>query len=194
VKKASRAGVAAVAVALALPGVASGQGPADDSLVGTGSVDTDGSFSWSFNVRSGPSGEDPRGELSIAIAPGGPAIASEAVDCLVVSGRTATVGGPVLPNPFGYTDYVVTVEDSGPSASTPDLMGFAITSGADTGCDPSHLVKLPLITGDIVVTDAPPSPTSTEQCKNGGWRTFGVFKNQGDCVSFVATGGKYPPA
>jgi hypothetical protein len=39
-----------------------------------------------------------------------------------------------------------------------------------------------------------PSPTSKDQCKNGGWRDFGVFENQGDCVSFVATGGKNPPA
>lgn len=37
-------------------------------------------------------------------------------------------------------------------------------------------------------------PTNVDQCKNGGWRAFGVFKNQGDCVSFVATGGKNPPA
>jgi hypothetical protein len=37
-------------------------------------------------------------------------------------------------------------------------------------------------------------PTSTSQCKNGGWQNFGVFKNQGDCVSFVATGGKNQPA
>jgi hypothetical protein len=33
-------------------------------------------------------------------------------------------------------------------------------------------------------------PTDKTQCKKGGWQTFGVFKNQGDCVSFVATGGK----
>jgi hypothetical protein len=39
----------------------------------------------------------------------------------------------------------------------------------------------------------PRLPTSKDQCKNGGWRTYGVFKNQGDCVSFVATGGKNPP-
>jgi hypothetical protein len=39
-----------------------------------------------------------------------------------------------------------------------------------------------------------PLPTSTDQCKNGGWKTFGVFKNQGDCVSFVATKGKNPPS
>jgi hypothetical protein len=40
---------------------------------------------------------------------------------------------------------------------------------------------------------SPPLPSSKEQCKNGGWKTFGVFKNQGDCVSFVATGAKNPP-
>jgi hypothetical protein len=31
-------------------------------------------------------------------------------------------------------------------------------------------------------------PTTKEQCKNGGWRNFPQFKNQGDCVSFVETG------
>jgi len=40
-----------------------------------------------------------------------------------------------------------------------------------------------------------PVPTSKDQCKNGGWKTMAdnngnTFKNQGDCVSFVATGGK----
>ena len=47
---------------------------------------------------------------------------------------------------------------------------------------------------DYVGTDAKPLPTSKDQCKNGGWKTYGVFKNQGDCVSFVATGGKNQPA
>jgi hypothetical protein len=45
-----------------------------------------------------------------------------------------------------------------------------------------------------ILTRGPSLPTSKEQCKKGGWRSFGVFKNQGDCVSFVATGGKNPPA
>jgi len=42
----------------------------------------------------------------------------------------------------------------------------------------------------------PPStlPTTTAQCLNGGWQTFKVVKNQGDCVSFVATKGKNPPS
>ena len=37
-------------------------------------------------------------------------------------------------------------------------------------------------------------PATKDECKNGGWQDFGVFKNQGDCVSFVATGGKNKPA
>jgi hypothetical protein len=44
-------------------------------------------------------------------------------------------------------------------------------------------------------------PTSIDQCKQDGWATFvnvntgqKIFKNQGDCVSFVATKGKNPPA
>jgi hypothetical protein len=38
-------------------------------------------------------------------------------------------------------------------------------------------------------------PNTKEECKNGGWQGFfGVFKNQGDCVSFVATRGSNPPA
>jgi hypothetical protein len=44
----------------------------------------------------------------------------------------------------------------------------------------------------LVVTCALPS--SKQQCKAGGWRDFGVFTNQGDCVSFVATKGRNGPA
>jgi hypothetical protein len=35
-------------------------------------------------------------------------------------------------------------------------------------------------------------PTSKDQCKNGGWQTFDnpPFKNQGECVSYVASHGK----
>jgi hypothetical protein len=31
------------------------------------------------------------------------------------------------------------------------------------------------------------APTSKDECKHGGWRDFPGFKNQGDCVSLVAT-------
>jgi hypothetical protein len=37
-------------------------------------------------------------------------------------------------------------------------------------------------------------PADKDECKDDGWRNFGTtFKNQGDCVSFVATGGKNQP-
>ncbi len=40
-------------------------------------------------------------------------------------------------------------------------------------------------------------PLTKDDCKNEGWKRFdgtATFKNQGDCVSFVATGGRNPPA
>jgi hypothetical protein len=40
----------------------------------------------------------------------------------------------------------------------------------------------------------PELPTDASDCKKGGWEEYGIFKNQGDCVSFVATDGKNPPA
>lgn len=40
----------------------------------------------------------------------------------------------------------------------------------------------------------PPMPASKAECMNGGWKSLtdgtNSFKNQGDCVSFVATNGK----
>ncbi|MDG0867419.1 hypothetical protein [Candidatus Lucifugimonas marina] len=42
---------------------------------------------------------------------------------------------------------------------------------------------------------APVAPTSKSDCKKGGWEDYdGLFKNQGDCVSYVVTGGKNPPS
>lgn len=50
-----------------------------------------------------------------------------------------------------------------------------------------------------IITPPPPPPTmqlptAKEQCYSGGWQAFKVFKNQGDCVSYVATKEKNPPA
>ena len=56
---------------------------------------------------------------------------------------------------------------------------------------PAHFVEF--FSSDLPAP-APLLPTSAEQCKKDGWRAYGVFKNQGDCVSFVATRGKNPPA
>ena len=78
----------------------------------------------------------------------------------------------------------------------PDTFDAIPTGRAPTDCSPLAPTGFggPVSQGDITVVEAPPLPTSKDQCKNGGWRDFGVFKNQGDCVSFVATGGKNQPA
>ena len=60
------------------------------------------------------------------------------------------------------------------------------------GRDPFFFPDFTNETGNLVVTDTRPFPTTKDQCRNGGWKNFGVFKNQGDCVSFVATGGTNP--
>lgn len=66
-----------------------------------------------------------------------------------------------------------------------------------TGTPPANT---PTVTGTPPATTATPTPTpaiggaptSTEDCKNDGWRTFTNprFKNQGDCVSYVASEGR----
>jgi hypothetical protein len=33
-----------------------------------------------------------------------------------------------------------------------------------------------------------------DDCKNGGWKDFSVFKNQGDCVSYQSTDGRNGPS
>lgn len=60
-----------------------------------------------------------------------------------------------------------------------------------------HPALFPFFQDDLAfqASFSSPLPTSKAQCKNGGWKNFGTtFKNQGDCVSFVASGGKNPPS
>jgi hypothetical protein len=55
-------------------------------------------------------------------------------------------------------------------------------------------------TASVTISYTSPLPTSKAQCQHGGWKTFTdindtpLFKSQGDCMSFVNTGGKNPPA
>jgi hypothetical protein len=77
--------------------------------------------------------------------------------------------------------------------------------GGDAAADPSTGATIDLPNGgpledlnesaNLVTLGKGPLPTSKAQCKHGGWRAFGsMFKNQGDCTSFVATRGKNPPS
>lgn len=77
---------------------------------------------------------------------------------------------------------------SSPNAGTSDsLVGVSCVPGFCAGVGSSDGI------GATLIEDVRLLPTSTDQCKDGGWQTFGVFKNQGDCVSYVATDGRNPP-
>jgi hypothetical protein len=78
-----------------------------------------------------------------------------------------------------------------------------LSSGADTFTLPDTGITSVTITRgmsatvwDFFIDDVSFTATATtvSECKNGGWVAFGIFKNQGDCVSYVATDGKNQPA
>ena len=51
-----------------------------------------------------------------------------------------------------------------------------------------------LTTLAAILPPPPTIPTSVDDCKHNGWRDYGdMFKNQGDCVSFVVTDGRNEP-
>ena len=52
----------------------------------------------------------------------------------------------------------------------------------------------PVFAAIVIPPPTPTLPETKDDCKDGGWQNYeGVFKNQGDCVSFVATEGKNQP-
>ena len=196
-----------------LPSGASAQAPTHDSVSGRATdcallVGSD-CFIPTFvdiDARSGPSGENPGGTAAWQTRVGAQSLGdSGPVTCLAVSGKTAIVGFSGI-RPFGRTLVRVIDGGSSPGADSfetvtqasfglvspippPDCSSFPPSPAGDAEFGRSGLNEL----GDVVVVDAPALPTTKDRCKNGGWRTYGVFKNQGDCVSFVATGGKNPP-
>jgi hypothetical protein len=80
-----------------------------------------------------------------------------------------------------------------------DLLAFGNgptpgVTGTETLDQPGIGLALNLTASVNVTTPPNPVPTTANQCKGGGWQkltdTAGTpFKNQGDCVSFVATNG-----
>jgi len=69
---------------------------------------------------------------------------------------------------------------SGPSlvfSSEGDCVSFVTTNGMNPPNVPQATLG--------------PGPTSRDQCTNGGWTTFGLFTNEGDCIAVAA---RNPPA
>jgi hypothetical protein len=169
-----------VLAALLAPGAAA-QVPRQDSVIGSGVAQAGVPFDFTIDARSGPSDENPTGQASFRSSSDGSVFFEGPVICLSVQGNVATVNlatpqfstvtMEITDSPSGDLIRAIPTPMGSPCALTGSAVDFAVTSG------------------DVVVVDAPPLPTSKDQCKKGGWQTFGVFKNQGDCVSFVAKGG-----
>ena len=68
-------------------------------------------------------------------------------------------------------------------------------TGGLTPKTPATVPTPGLATGIVLASprQTPAEPTSKEQCKHDGWRAFPQFKNQGQCVSFVASRKPRPP-
>ncbi len=189
-----------VALGVALMGLAftpsASAAPPLDMVTATGSG---GSFSnINISAQSGTSGQNPSGSVSFLFA--GQIPVSGPVTCLSVTGPDRGGGTPTAPTTaiLNYEDTTFLhqieslelVDNGGNGADTILLFGVS-PPRAPTDCSPPTGQTLPptsLTNGRAIVFDAPVLPTSKEQCKNGGWRNFPQFKNQGDCVSFVENG------
>jgi hypothetical protein len=93
-----------------------------------------------------------------------------------------------------YTFTAATLAAAGQQVPTPtgQIQAIDVLIDVQGTADLSNIT----VNGQLQVpAPAAIGPTTKDQCKDGGWKTFTspAFKNQGDCVSFVATKGKNPP-
>ena len=131
------------------------------------------------------------GSGSVSQALDGTALAGSTVTFTINSLRSGTITLGDQSQAVTGTGFAVsthTVIFNVPAGTTGDL---TLTLSGSEGWSVNQ------ISGSYVVPcTAPVVPTDAEQCKNGGWRTYTdvVFKNQGDCVSYVETNGANPPS
>jgi len=113
----------------------------------------------------------------------------------VLNGMLEPVSYTVTSN-LGETVTKTIAASQSSGAETFTLTGSGITSVTITptgGCSTFWDFLIDKVQFDVVEAE-PAVPTEKAECKNGGWETYDIFKNQGDCVSYVATDGRNEPA
>jgi hypothetical protein len=182
-------------------------------------VPAGGASITSWSVLAGPADTGPVGlEVWAPTPPPAPALTFTLVDIeadqtLTPGGlRTFTLATPLtvaagdllgvrVDGPFlcqslvlGADTFPSTLDSFGLNVGPATVVGGSITIASPIQYAQSYQLN---IAATLDVAAPPPTitvPTSTDQCKKGGWQGMGdatgkLFKNQGDCVSFVATGG-----
>lgn len=86
----------------------------------------------------------------------------------------------------------VTPPSNGGRSAGPNLQGISCVSIGSCVAVGSYIDDSGSYQGWAASTSLP-LPTAADQCKKDAWQTYGVFKTQGDCVSYVETGGHNPP-
>jgi Bacterial pre-peptidase C-terminal domain len=114
---------------------------------------------------------------------------------------TLPAGNPLTPTAAGTYYLAITSFNNDPLSSGGPIFGFGFPiqgpDGPGGGSPVTGWTDEGFASGAYQITLTGTQaclPVTKEECRSGGWRNFGVFRNQGDCVSFVATGGKNPPA
>jgi hypothetical protein len=198
------AAAAAAVAALTLAGVASGATPPSltgesfspgtattgDTCGASGSATITGS-----GTASGPYSGTYTETLSFdyasnAMVDGTATFTITTVDTTVTGTEQVSGGEVFCLEDGGFTSKFETTFSAtiaGPSGAFHDEGTWGGFVNTDSGFGGSFVSTLPN-------GPTPLLPTSKDQCKNGGWQSFGAFKNQGDCVSFVASGGRNQPA
>jgi DNA-binding beta-propeller fold protein YncE len=153
------------------PTVPTGTGPTNVAIT------PDGKSAYVYNSGIGRSG--PPSAESVSqwdVDPIGVLFAKTPAAVPAGQGSTAS---QLAVSPDGENLYVVNTSvvwqytiDPATGKLTPKNPATVPTPGSSTG---------------IAIASPLPLPTSKDECKNGGWRGFD-FKNQGECVAFVARG------
>ncbi len=195
---ATRIAPAMAVLSLFVPGSSATAAPSPSPL-DTVNVQESGGFVFdlvNITAQASPTGQNVSGTATVSLR--GAFAVSGPVTCLSVTGPDQGGGTPSAPTTatLNFQDprgvLTARIVDNGGQSSNPDEIQVFAGGRAPTDCSPlapGFGIDELLTAGRAVVFDAPLVPTSKDQCKDGGWRSFGtMFRNQGQCVAFVERG------
>jgi hypothetical protein len=137
-------------------------------------------------------------ELNSAATENRPTVRTDGLEIFFYSDRTP--GGSGSSDLWKATRPSIDAPWSSPTNLGPVVNSTATDVHPGLSADAKTLYFGTTRTGSIggndlyMTTRAQIFPTTKDECKTGGWERFGIYKNQGDCVSYVATNGTNSPA